>query len=69
MRTDAARSLTIADTRPLDARGHHGEVDEMAQGPCTLAFKASQSFTIPEFKCIPHVIKDSIHANRSTRMT
>ena len=30
-----------AERRPLDARGHQGEVDEMAQGPCTMAFKAS----------------------------
>ena len=40
----AFSSLTMEDTRHLDARGHKGEVDEMAQGPCTLAFKASLSF-------------------------
>ena len=76
-----------ADTRLLDARGHQGEVDEIAQRPCTLAFKASQSFahgelierviiaiieltTNPEIKCVPRVIKDSVHfnANRSTKM-
>ena len=44
MRTDAARSLTTAETRPLDARGHQGEVDERWPKPVLSGFNASQSY-------------------------